>query len=541
MWQRKAGEVHRLIPARRFRAPPDNRALLAEPALAGFPTLWQANRDILTSKLVGVAGFSLPAFRVQAQQEILQLARNYLQKYEVAYNLCTQTPLLVTGHQPELFHPGVWVKNILIYRLARQYGLQPLHLIVDNDTLKSSSVRLPVWERFQPSAIELIRLPFDRFEGETPYEDRPVLDHALWQQFPEQLQAATKNWDFIPLAARYWVTLEQSTPAALSVGEHFSALRRQLEHNWGIFNLELPLSHICASRAFAYFLYEIFGDLPRFHDQYNRSVQVYRRVHRIRSRSHPVPDLAMSGAWFEVPLWGWRAGQSRRERVWAQSHGDKLELAFKEAQCELPRESLEAFADAWLAHQHSGLRIRSRALLTTLFARLALADVFIHGIGGGKYDEVTDLLIRGFFQVKPPGFMVVSATLHLPFSHFPADRITVQSLQRQQRRLLWQPYQYLDGQPLASEWDQLVRERTAWVNYTPPDRLGRRERFFQLQALTRSLRPAVADQLAELEHALTEAEHQAHANARLRRRDYSFILYPESYLRMFFDEITTLI
>ena len=48
--------------------------------------------------------------------------------------------------------------------------------------------------------------------------------------------------------------------------------------------------------------------------------------------------------------------------------------------------------------------LRPRALTLTLFARLCLGDFFIHGIGGGKYDEVTDAIIRDYFGVEPPAY-----------------------------------------------------------------------------------------------------------------------------------------
>ena len=53
-------------------------------------------------------------------------------------------------------------------------------------------------------------------------------------------------------------------------------------------------------------------------------------------------------------------------------------------------------------------------MITTLFARLFLGDLFMHGIGGAKYDQVTDSLVERFFGVKPPGFMTLTATLRLP-------------------------------------------------------------------------------------------------------------------------------
>ena len=45
---------------------------------------------------------------------------------------------------------------------------------------------------------------------------------------------------------------------------------------------------------------------------------------------------------------------------------------------------------------------------------LVLGDLFIHGIGGGNYDRVTDTIVERFFGRAPPHFLVLSATLHLP-------------------------------------------------------------------------------------------------------------------------------
>ena len=54
----------------------------------------------------------------------------------------------------------------------------------------------------------------------------------------------------------------------------------------------------------------------------------------------------------------------------------------------------------------AGVRIRPRALTLTLWARLCLSDLFIHGIGGAKYDRITDQLIRCYFGIEPPELFV---------------------------------------------------------------------------------------------------------------------------------------
>ena len=59
------------------------------------------------------------------------------------------------------------------------------------------------------------------------------------------------------------------------------------------------------------------------------------------------------------------------------------------------------------------IRLRTRALTTTMFSRFLLGDLFIHGIGGAKYDELGDEIARRYFGIEPPGFLTVSLTLWL--------------------------------------------------------------------------------------------------------------------------------
>ena len=51
-----------------------------------------------------------------------------------------------------------------------------------------------------------------------------------------------------------------------------------------------------------------------------------------------------------------------------------------------------------------GIRLRTRALTTTLFARYVLGDLFVHGIGGAKYDELGDDWRRTFSRSTLPGY-----------------------------------------------------------------------------------------------------------------------------------------
>ena len=49
----------------------------------------------------------------------------------------------------------------------------------------------------------------------------------------------------------------------------------------------------------------------------------------------------------------------------------------------------------------AGNKIRPRAITTTMFSRLFFSDVFIHGIGGAKYDTITDEIIKRILRYRP--------------------------------------------------------------------------------------------------------------------------------------------
>ena len=51
--------------------------------------------------------------------------------------------LVVTGHQPELYHPGVWIKDFLLQRLSDETGATAIDLVVDSDGFESLDIHSP--------------------------------------------------------------------------------------------------------------------------------------------------------------------------------------------------------------------------------------------------------------------------------------------------------------------------------------------------------------------------------------------------------------
>lgn len=461
----------------KYRAPTANGAVLAEPHFAALPALVNANREYLNSATVRVGGLPLHELRALARREALERAGSVSDG--------SSGPLLLAGHQPELSHPGVWVKNFALNGLARKLDGIPLHLVVDNDTLKSTALRFPVFDPRDPRSARLESVSFDTFAGETAYEDREVRDEEAFRTFPARAAPLWAQWGYEPLLAKHWAT-------GANAGEVFARMRRARERAWGCHNLELSVSALSATHAFASFAAHILNDLPRFRDAYNRAIRAYRAANGVRSANHPAPELEEG----EAPFWA-RTGTGRRARATATSD---------------PRS------------------LRPRALTLTLFARACLGDFFVHGIGGGKYDEVTDAIIRDYFGIDPPAYQVLSATLHLPLPAFASTRADELAAERRVRDLHWNPHKFLPPEHAAE------RERLSASEPPREAHAARREWFRAFQKHTEALRPLVADQLPAAEAQLARARSERTANAILQRRDYSWVLYPEDVLQAFLQQ-----
>jgi len=539
----------------RLRAPSQDGAVLAEPSLDAVGELLTENRRRLAHALEGFPGSSFEEWRRRGRLEAVAVAQQYLRRAGEPVPAVASASLLMAGHQPELFHPGVWVKNFALHRLAHQHGATAVNLVVDNDTVKSTLLRVPTTEDQHPDLFRMTSVPLDRWEGEVPYEERGVRDEAMFASLPERLAPLVKHWSFDPMLPAFWEDVRRQAQRTPLLGERLAAARRGWERRWGSHNLELPVSLLCQSESFAGFACHLLANLPRFHAIYNDAVHGYRAKYGLRSQNHPVPDLAVEGDWLEVPLWAWRAGDTRRGRLFAHHTANAIELrAGNEPWPTIPTTSALSTQHSALSTQHSplstqhsplttsmiaawqnlepgGFKVRSRALTNTLYARVFLSDLFVHGIGGGKYDELTDEIIRRYYGFEPPRFLVLSATLLLPLPRLPARVDTCKRVAHELRDLHWNPQRHLADHDARAE--ELAQQKRAWIARDAKDCPERRERFRALRELNEQLHPYVAAREQTAAEELVRCDQQLAANEVLERRDYAFCLYPEARLRAF--------
>ncbi|GAC1463557.1 MAG: hypothetical protein NVSMB9_01170 [Isosphaeraceae bacterium] len=528
---------------RRLRAPSTDGALLAEPPLQNANELLAANAERLGRWDHDFQGRRVSRLRPLVRAQTLGQARNYLRTAGLVPpeppSVCNESRLIVTGHQPELFHPGVWVKNFATAAIARRAGALGLNLIVDNDLPKSSSVRVP---RRDKETIRLERVPFDEWRGEVPFEDLKVANEELFGSFGRRVRAALGNSVNDPLVDEFWPHVAGLTGPPSTLGTRFSLGRRALEDAWGIHNLEVPLSHVCQTEGFLWFACHILAHLPRFLQIHNDALSQYRALHGVRSRHHPVPSLAREADWFEAPFWVWRGDQPRRRPLLARQLASRMELRIGGEDTILDEIPLGPDREACCAVEQllglpaRGVRLRPRALTTTMFSRLLLGDLFLHGIGGAKYDELGDEISGQFFGFEPPPYLTVSMTLWVGLGDAPGAFSQLAAAERELRDLKFNPDRHLDSSclPMAAPW---VVAKTQALSGPVDTAAQRRERFLAIRRCNEVLQSFVNERKEALLIEREGLSTQVRRNSLARNREYAAILHSKQHLRAALEHV----
>ena len=527
---------------RRLRAPRENKGVFADPPLANIGRLIEANRAQQSAAEYDCQGRSFGKLRRQTRLQAIEEAERFTSQWRDVDRFGAGTDertLIAAGHQPELSHPGVWAKNFVLDFLARSHGAVSLHLVVDNDTIKTTSLRVPSGTPKQPV---LDQIPYDAWQNEQPWEELEIRDRALFEGFGRQVSESMAGYPFKPLAGSFWHDVCEHSRQTSRLAECFTAARNRLEHRWGASNLELPLSRLCRLEGFYWFASHVLVQLPRFRAVHNEALAEYRRRNRIRSHNHPVPALAEEEGWNEAPFWVWSLHDTRRRRLFARQQGGEVLLSDgREQFAALPLkpdgEACCAVAELGRLPER-GIKLRTRALTTTLFSRLVLSDLFIHGIGGAKYDELADEIIRRFFGFEPPCFLTLSATVHLPVEPFPVRAEDLRQFDRLERDLVYNPDRHLSDEAAGrDEVRAIVHQKREAIAGQPVTSLERGRRFRHIRAINASLEPWVAPEREVLSEKRGLVQEQWQANRILTNREFAFCLYPEELLREFYAKI----
>jgi hypothetical protein len=445
-----------------------------------------SNLELVQSRQGSIGGFDIGEARATVRRNVLG--------EEFA-----DQPVILTGHQPGFFHGGVWAKHVMSRRLAEAVGGFPVNLIVDNDAPKAAYLEVPVVDDSHRSdELRVERVRFADAVAGVAFEEIGPWSRGDVDAFASRIRSAMGDRFSASMVPVYLDGVRSSLRADDWVTQTVAG-RKSIDCAMGVCLTERRVSQIWGGPLLA----EMVGNAERFVSAYNESLAGYRAEQGISGHDRPIPDLITQGARLELPVWVYRAGEIRRRLFVAYDEESIVLWGGEERLGSVGGGEVVRLADAaFLLERFPGLRFRPRALTLTLWARLLLADLFIHGIGGAKYDRITDRLIKSYFGWDPPAMACVSATMHLDLPRPDVTESDVRESRRRMRDFRYNPQRYVSASDGAAgikhRVAELITNREAAVSksvrlrtQSPNDHAARRETFECIRSLNEQLSDAV--------------------------------------------------
>jgi hypothetical protein len=224
----------------------------------------------------------------------------------------------------------------------------------------------------------------------------------------------------------------------------------------------------------------------------------------------------------------WIVHHGRRDAAFAVRENDQIIISTaRQEVCRLPASDPEATVEILRS-----ISVRPRALSLTMFARLCLGDLFVHGVGGRRYDAGTDCVIKQILNLPPPPFAVVSATFHLLPTTDDATREERRTLHRRLRELQSYPERYLDPddprvRDTVEEKERLLRALSEGQS-TRQERRQAYERMRLITGALADLHSSETDSIEQRLEQLASVEGEQHAAT---FREYPFFLFDLQAIR----------
>jgi hypothetical protein len=308
--------------------------------------------------------------------------------FRVQMGLPADGPVILSGHQAELWHPGILAKHLAAAALATKVGGAAAWLVVDHDV---------------PHEI-VLRSPARDAEGRLIRKKLPLLSEA---------DAARASGWIGPIAPAAWSAADAALPtlAARLEAIHAALGAAKGEKNWAA-QVTAATQRLLPPGVPV--LTPVFSTRMRQTDLFRAAVQAMARdpvgaIASYNNAARVAPDAELrplDAAKGELPLWRIDARGTRKRVLASELTGEIKGGASRDN---------TAF---------DGLM--PRALLMTALLRLAGCEIFVHGVGGFVYDRAMEQWHRDWLgtALEPvtggsgggmlAPMVLASATLRLP-------------------------------------------------------------------------------------------------------------------------------
>ncbi len=449
----------------------------------------------------------LAPLRDAMRHAALETAEQYTRRLGLPVpSTAPDAPLVMAGHQPSFYHPGVLYKYRLLAEAAAR-GMATINLSVDTDPSEGFLVKVPSYAGREYRRVAHYASPG---AANMLYMDASTREDEVITFAENVLRDLRSLPDRVFSFGEVFVETELRRDLPPMMADAMVHLRRVYTAHWPQGVLELPLSELCRVAPFFTFAFELLARAPEAAAIFNETLVAYRAEHGIRSKANPFPDLATDGQ-VETLFWIGKDGARL-----------PLSVAMRGVCPVLILDGAHEMRDAVMLReffQTHKLQLWPRAVSLSVLNRLFVADLFVHGTGGAKYDRITDGFIARFYGITPPPFAVASATLMLPGLDDPAPELA--ALRQRMREAAFHPESFLENPP-----PELVVEKKnlrAAIAAPGADKKAMGKRIAEINIELNSLMGPVTH---DLERRIASAEKALTRHEALADREFPYFLYP---------------
>lgn len=389
--------------------------------------------------------------------------------------LPTDQPIVLSGHQAQLWHPGILAKRFAAEHIARAHDAHAAWLVVDQDDNDPGALSFPAQPNGRWQRVDTTLIP-------KKHKPRPGTPTSLVPAFAPRASET-------PPAS---IVAERFDRALAALAEHAGApsAAAQVTLATGDFlghSVEpIFATDFVKSDAYRALVDEIAGDPDRCRGALNAAIAAHPR-----SGLRPLRDD-------ELPLW---TITDLGTRAVAKARGPQTHPLFP------------------------------RGLLMTLFARLFLCDLFIHGTGGLAYEPVADDWLARWQPssldgLTPAPFMAITADLTLPLSRegVPTKQDVAEAA------WLAHTARHAPGLVGDESTERTRRQLAARIDQRPRHHPDRDTLYRELHALLARHRSQHEPELTTLDDDLAHKRAAFRDRAVLTARDWPFVLYDDRAL-----------
>ncbi len=380
---------------------------------------------VIRSKVIEAAHqHTAEIFQVAREREISLLGDPTLRRYE-------QNGLLMAGHQPVIYHPGLLFKAEALSRLSRDTENLAINVVIDTDEGAGGRILYPIRDK-----DTLVTRSASLTDTEGLYMSQRITDKSIVE---ETFAAVADGLSSVGSSESAQRMTEVSRLYGDLTGVPVTIANSLLR--WHFIEpsyLEVPFSKVLAIPEVRALLEKWCHDGEHLATTYNSVLEVHRAERKIKNPANPFPNMKVQGDECELPMWRVDTAAGKRTSIVTER---------------VSRGAIEGVSS------ESSL-LAPRGSITTMLLRGYCSDIFIHGLGGAKYDPFVDALTKEYLGFELPSFVVASATRYF----FEPEVIRFEealALKDQYKEIVSHTERFFNRGLFTPEEQSLLRERAS--------------------------------------------------------------------------------